>query len=101
MGRLAADGLTAGERELIYGHAARQAAHAAEHIRYCARRDPGRAADAAWTNNRALCGHDHARPGRTSPGQPPCPLQPVACRNARRRRNDPRAHYERERDSRN
>ena len=27
--------------------------------------------------------------------------QPVACRDARRRRNDPRAHYERERDPRN
>src|SRR6266516_638563 len=47
-GRSAVGGLTVGERELIYGHAARQAAHAAEHIRYCARRDPGRAADAAW-----------------------------------------------------
>ena len=53
-GRLAADGLTAGEWELIYGHAARQAAHAAEHIRYCARRDPGRAADAAWAAADAL-----------------------------------------------
>ena len=53
-GRLAADGLTVGERELIYGHAARQAAHAAEHIRHCARRDPGRAADAAWAAADAL-----------------------------------------------
>jgi len=53
-GRLAADDLTPGERELIYGHAARQAAHAAEHIRHCARRDPGRAADAAWAAADAL-----------------------------------------------
>jgi hypothetical protein len=58
-GRLAAGGLTAGERELIYGHAARQAAHAAEHVRYCARRDPGRAADAAWAAADAL--HTAAR----------------------------------------
>jgi hypothetical protein len=59
VGRLAADGLTMGERDLIYGHAARQAAHAAEHIRYCARRDPGRAADAAWAAADAL--HTAAR----------------------------------------
>jgi hypothetical protein len=58
-GRLAADDLTVGERELIYGYAARQAAHAAEHIRYCARRDPGRAADAAWAAADAL--HTAAR----------------------------------------
>lgn len=58
-GRPAADGLTVGERELIYGHAARQAANAAEHIRYCARRDPGRAADAAWAAADAL--HTAAR----------------------------------------
>jgi hypothetical protein len=58
-GRLAGDGLTVGERELIYGHAARQAAHAAEHIRYCARCDPGRAADAAWAAADAL--HTAAR----------------------------------------
>jgi hypothetical protein len=86
-GRLAADGLTVGERELIYGHAARQAAHAAEHIRYCARRDPGRAADAAWaaadalhiaariTNSRALrCAADaYDRAARAPFGRlPPC-----------------------------
>jgi hypothetical protein len=58
-GRLAVGGLTAGERELIYGHAARQAAHAAEHIRYCAWRDPGRASDAAWAAADAL--HTAAR----------------------------------------
>jgi hypothetical protein len=86
-GRLAADGLTVGERELIYGHAARQAANAAEHIRYCARRDPGRAADAAWaaadalhtaartTSNRALrCAADaYDRAARAPFGRsPPC-----------------------------
>jgi hypothetical protein len=86
-GRLAADGLTVGERELIYGHAARQAAHAAEHIRYCARRDPGRAADAAWaaadaihaaarvTNSGALrCAADaYDRAARAPFGRfPPC-----------------------------
>jgi hypothetical protein len=85
--RPAADGLTVGERELIYGHAARQAAHAAEHIRYCARRDPGRAADAAWaaadalhtaarvTNSRALrCAADaYDRAARAPFGRlPPC-----------------------------
>jgi len=32
----------------IYGHAARQAAAAAEHIRRCAHGDPSGAADAAW-----------------------------------------------------
>jgi hypothetical protein len=53
-GRLAADGLTVGEQERIYGHAARQAAHAAEHIRHCVRRDPGQAADAAWAAADAL-----------------------------------------------
>jgi hypothetical protein len=63
-GRLAADGLTVGERELIYGHAARQAAHAAEHIRHCAGRDPGRAADAAWAAADAL----HAAARVTSSG---------------------------------
>jgi hypothetical protein len=36
------------ERENIYAHAARQAEHAAEHIRRCAYTDPGQAADAAW-----------------------------------------------------
>jgi hypothetical protein len=36
----------------------------------------------------------------TARGQPGCPPQPVACRDARRRRNDPRAHYERIRDAR-
>ena len=86
-GRLAADDLTVGERELIYGHAARQAAHAAEHIRYCARRDPGRAADAAWaaadalhaaarvTSSRALrCAADvYDRAARAPFGRlPPC-----------------------------
>ena len=86
-GRLAADGLTRGERELIYRHAARQAAHAAEHIRHCARRDPGRAADAAWaaadalhaaariTNSRALrCAADaYDRAARAPFGRiPPC-----------------------------
>ena len=39
---------TAPERDSIYAHAARQAAHATEHIRRCAYTDPGRAADAAW-----------------------------------------------------
>jgi hypothetical protein len=39
---------TAPERDAIYTHAARQAAHAAEHIRRCAYSDPARAADAAW-----------------------------------------------------
>jgi hypothetical protein len=58
-GRFAADGLTVGERELIYGHAARQAANAAEHIRHCTRRDPGRAADAGWAAADAL--HTAAR----------------------------------------
>jgi hypothetical protein len=76
-----------GERELIYGHAARQAAHAAEHIRYCARRDSGRAADAAWaaadalhiaarlTSSRALrCAADaYDRAARAPFGRlPPC-----------------------------
>jgi hypothetical protein len=54
------------ERDAIYGHAARQAAIAAEHVRRCAYRNPAAAADAAWaasdalhiaahaTNNRAL-----------------------------------------------
>src|SRR6266516_2111271 len=84
---VAASGLTVGERELIYGHAARQAANAAEHIRYCARRDPGRAADAAWaaadalhaaarmTNSRALrCAADaYDRAARAPFGRlPPC-----------------------------
>ena len=40
--------LTAPERNAIYGHAARQAAAAAEHIRRCAHGDPSGAADAAW-----------------------------------------------------
>ncbi len=86
-GRLTADGLTVGERELIYGHAARQTAHAAEHIRYCVRRDPGRAADAAWaaadalhtaariTNNRALrrAADAYDRAARAPFGRlPPC-----------------------------
>jgi hypothetical protein len=86
-GRLAADDLTLGERELIYRHAARQAAHAADHIRYCARRDPGRAADAAWaaadalhiaarlTSSRALrCAADaYDRAARAPFGRlPPC-----------------------------
>jgi hypothetical protein len=39
---------TAPERSAIFGHAARQAAAAAEHIRRSARSDPGGAADAAW-----------------------------------------------------
>jgi hypothetical protein len=39
---------TTPERDAIYTHAARQAAHAAEHIRRCAYTDPARAADAAW-----------------------------------------------------
>jgi hypothetical protein len=62
-------------------------AHAAEHIRNCARRDPGRAADAAWaaadalhtaartTNNRALrCAADaYDRAARAPFGRlPPC-----------------------------
>jgi hypothetical protein len=84
-GRPAADGLTVGERELIYGHAARQAANAAEHIRYCARRDPGRTADVAWAaadalhaaarviNSRALrCAADaYDRAPRAPFGRPP------------------------------
>jgi hypothetical protein len=39
---------TGPERDAIFGHAARQAAAAAEHIRGSARSDPGGAADAAW-----------------------------------------------------
>jgi hypothetical protein len=39
---------TVPERNAIYQHAARQAATATEHIRRCARSDPGQAADAAW-----------------------------------------------------
>jgi len=39
---------TASERNAIYGHAARQASAAAEHIRRAAHRDPATAADAAW-----------------------------------------------------
>jgi hypothetical protein len=39
---------TAPERNAIFGHAARQAAAAAEEIRRAARRDPAGAADAAW-----------------------------------------------------
>jgi hypothetical protein len=57
--RLGGDGLTVGEQDLIYGHAARQAAHAAEHVRHCMRRDPGQAADAAWAAADAL--HTAAR----------------------------------------
>jgi len=45
---------TAAERDVIYGHAARQAAKAAEHIRRSAHRDPGAAADAAWAAADAL-----------------------------------------------
>lgn len=40
--------LTASERDVIWAHAARQAAAAAERIRWCAGRDPAAAADAAW-----------------------------------------------------
>jgi hypothetical protein len=39
---------TAAERNAIFGHAARQAAAAAEHIRRAAHRDPAQAVDAAW-----------------------------------------------------
>jgi hypothetical protein len=39
---------TVPERNAIYEHAARQAATAAEHIRWCAHGEPARAADAAW-----------------------------------------------------
>ncbi len=39
---------TTAERDAIYGHAARQAALAAERVRRSAERDPGAAADAAW-----------------------------------------------------
>ena len=39
---------TVAERDAIYGHAARQAATAADHIRRCSLHDPERAADAAW-----------------------------------------------------
>jgi hypothetical protein len=39
---------TVPERDAIYGHASRQAAAAAEHIRRCAHTDPAAAADAAW-----------------------------------------------------
>jgi hypothetical protein len=39
---------TAAERNAIFGHAARQAGAAAEHIRRAAHRDPAQAADAAW-----------------------------------------------------
>jgi hypothetical protein len=98
-GHLGADGLTVGGRELIYGHAARQAAHAAEHIRYCARCDPGRAADAAWavadvlhaaarmTNSRALrCAADaYDRAARAPFGRlPPCTSAGYRLRTAAR-----------------
>jgi hypothetical protein len=96
---VAASGLTVGERELIYGHAARQAAHAAEHIRYCARRDPGRAADAAWaaadalhtaariTSSRAIrCAADaYDRAARAPFGRiPPCTIAGNRLRTAAR-----------------
>jgi len=45
---------TAPERDAIYAHAARQAATAAEHIRWCAHGDPAQAADAAWAAADAL-----------------------------------------------
>ncbi|HMH94731.1 MAG TPA: hypothetical protein VK586_27060 [Streptosporangiaceae bacterium] len=45
---------TAPERDAIYGHAARQAAATAQHIRRCAGTDPGGAADAAWAAGDAL-----------------------------------------------
>jgi hypothetical protein len=98
-GKLAADGLTVGERELIYGHAARQAANAAEHIRHCARRDPGWAADAAWaaadalhtaarvTSSRALrCAADaYDRAARAPFGRiPPCTIAGNRLRTAAR-----------------
>ena len=44
---------------------------------------------------RDLCGCDHTRLGRTRAG-PPCPLQPVANRDARPPQERSRAHYERE-----
>ncbi|MBO0806703.1 MAG: hypothetical protein J2P32_00165, partial [Actinobacteria bacterium] len=74
--------LTAGERESIYAHAARQAARAAEHVRHCVPRDPGRAADAAWaaadalhsaarvTNNRWPPLAGHAEPAQPLPAGP-------------------------------
>ena len=39
---------TATERDAIYAQAAHHAAAAAEHIRFCAHRDPAAVADAAW-----------------------------------------------------
>jgi hypothetical protein len=53
-GRSGAFRFTASERDAIYGHAARQAAAAAEHIRRCASADPGGGADAAWAAGDAL-----------------------------------------------
>jgi hypothetical protein len=46
--RSAAWWFTAPERDAVYRHASRQAAAAAEHIRWCIHNDPARAADAAW-----------------------------------------------------
>jgi hypothetical protein len=47
-GRSGAFRVTGAERAEIYRHAARQAAAAAEHLRWCTVHDPGRGADAAW-----------------------------------------------------
>jgi len=47
-GRGAAFRFTAPERDMIYRHASRQAARAAEHIHRCAYHEPAAAADAAW-----------------------------------------------------
>ena len=55
---------TAPERNAIFGHASRQAAAAAEHIRCCAHSDPAGAADAAWAAADAL--HAAARALRSS-----------------------------------
>ena len=45
---------TAAERDAIYGHAARQTAVVARHLRGCARGDPAGGADAAWAAGDAL-----------------------------------------------
>ncbi len=53
-GQRGASGLTGAERNAILEHAARQAGAAAEHIRWCALRDPAQAADAAHAAADAL-----------------------------------------------
>jgi hypothetical protein len=53
-GRSGAFGFTGAERAEIYRHAARRAAAAAEHLRWCTAHDPDRGADAAWAAADAL-----------------------------------------------